>query len=131
MSGRYIKVSALVPDSREVGAIMRACRCSRAEAFLGWFSFIAWLDERTCDGSFPAAPADIDRVAGLSGFAKALENIGAIVYNGYLAVYTTRNVEGRTSKARNVAKAANALKAVKARQRKAVKLAKVGRDAKL
>ena len=131
MSGRYIKVSATVPDSREVCAIMRACRCSRAEAFLGWFTFIAKLDELTCDGSFQAAPADIDRVAGLSGFAKALENIGAIVFNKSIATYVTQNVYGKTTRARDRAKAANALKAVKARQRKAVKLAKVGRDAKL
>lgn len=114
MSVRFIRVPATKPYSQEISVIGRACHVSRAEAFLAWFAFVSWLDERTEDGVFPAGRKEVDAAARLTGFAAALESSGVLLFDGEFAYYRDIAELGRTSKRRCRIAREHALKAVKA-----------------
>ena len=76
---RWIKIETHTPDKAEIRHIARLCHCTKAEAFLAFFRVFVWLDEETDDGHVEFfTPGDADDIAGLKGFAEALQEVGWI-----------------------------------------------------
>lgn len=56
--------------------VSRLCKCSRADAFLGWFKLWRYFDQETDDGFVEHLTAiDIDDMAGVPGIAAVLEDV--------------------------------------------------------
>lgn len=79
----WIKIEKHTPDKPEVCGIAHHCKCSKAEAFLALFRFLAYADTQTTDGAIKFLTAEeADDHARLKGFGKALEAVGWVEFDG-------------------------------------------------
>lgn len=77
MAGDWLKVEAATPDKPEVFEIAVQVNIKPEEAFGRLFLVWRWFDQHTEDGNaVNVTSAYIDRVAGVSGFANAMRNVG-------------------------------------------------------
>ena len=100
----WIKVEVSTPDKTEMRVIARECHCSRADAFLAFFLFFRFADTQTDDGTLPMlTAADVDDIAGLPGFANAMETVGWLTVTS--TGFTVRNWDrhnGQSAKRRAI-----------------------------
>jgi hypothetical protein len=105
MAGDWIKVEKNTPHKPEISLVMRVCRCTRAEAFLGFFEVWNWLDDITADGEVPFVDrSEVDVQANIPGFAEAMEQAGWLVFhrNGGFTVRNWERHNGKSAKARGL-----------------------------
>jgi hypothetical protein len=78
----WLKVEKSTPLKPEIRQIARACGCSRGEAFAGWFRLWAVFDDLVDANGWlnNYSQSDADEDAGLDGIAKALEDVGWLVW---------------------------------------------------
>ena len=102
---KWIKVETHTPDKTELRQIARLCHCSKAEAFLAFFSVFVWLDEQTEDGHVDYfTPEDADEIAGLNGFGNALQEVRWITFSpGGAVVANWERHNGESAKKRCLA----------------------------
>lgn len=78
MAGDWLKMEAATPDKAETLAITAAMGWDDADLTVGkLFRVWRWFDSQTLDGNAPGVtPALLDRVAGVTGFAQAMQSVG-------------------------------------------------------
>lgn len=85
---RWLKVAVDTPYKQAIRNAARDCGCSRGDAFLAFFELYSWLDEQTDDGRLATDRAELDRWAGISGFAASLERSGWLTFQGDECIIT-------------------------------------------
>ena len=79
---RWLKVAVDTPYKQAIRNAARDCGCSRGDAFLAFFELYSWLDEQTDDGRLATDPAELNRWAGIPGFAESLSRSGWLTFRG-------------------------------------------------
>jgi hypothetical protein len=75
----WMKVEFTTPDKPEMIAAARMCKASAGDTFLAFFRLWSYFDNQTATGFLPDLTTDdLDRIAGLSGFGKAMAKVGWI-----------------------------------------------------
>lgn len=85
---RWLKVAVDTPYKTAIRNAARDCGCSRGDAFLAFFELYSWLDEQTDDGRLATDPAELNRWAGIPGFAESLERSGWLTFQGDECIIT-------------------------------------------
>lgn len=116
MAGDWLKVEKDTPDKPEVLAIAERLSITPEEAFGRCFKVWRWADSQTTDGNARSVTEiTLDRVAGLSGFAGALRQVGwLVVREGSLLIPNFDRHMGQSAKAR----ALTAIRVSQSRKRK-------------
>lgn len=78
MAGEWLKLECATPDKPEVFAITAAMGWDDPDLTIGkLFRVWRWFDQQTLDGNAPGVtPALLDRIAGVTGFAKCMSDQG-------------------------------------------------------
>ncbi|MYZ41401.1 conserved phage C-terminal domain-containing protein [Schauerella aestuarii] len=81
MAGDWIKFEVNTPEKQEVLAITFAMGWEDPDLTVGKLLRVwRWFDQQTVDGNAPSVSAALlDRIAGVSGFAQAMANVGWLV----------------------------------------------------
>jgi hypothetical protein len=79
---RWLKVAVDTPYKTAIRNAARDCGVSRGDAFLAFFELYSWLDEQTEDGRLATDPAELNRWAGIRGFAESLSRSGWLTFRG-------------------------------------------------
>ena len=75
----WMKVEFTTPDKPELMAASRICNASQADTFLAFFRLWTYFDEHTDTGFVKGFTTDdLDNMAGLKGFGKAMVKVGWI-----------------------------------------------------
>lgn len=98
----WIKVEVTTPDKPELLAAARLCGTSKGDTFLAFFRLWTYFDAHTATGIVQSlCLADLDQIAGVKGFGKAMGAVGwitedatGIVINGW------ERHNGKSAKAR-------------------------------
>ena len=85
---RWLKVAVDTPYKQAIRNAARDCGCSRGDAFLAFFELYSWLDEQTDDGRLATDRAELDRWAGIPGFAESLTRSGWLTFRGDICEIT-------------------------------------------
>ena len=85
---RWLKVAVDTPYKTAIRNAARDCGCSRGDAFLAFFELYSWLDEQTDDGRLATDPAELNRWAGIPGFAESLSRSGWLTFQGDECIIT-------------------------------------------
>ena len=103
---RWLKVAVDTPYKQAIRNAARDCGCSRGDAFLAFFELYSWLDEQTDDGRLATDPAELNRWAGIPGFAESLSRSGWLTFADGVCTITNweehngQNAKRRAEKAR-------------------------------
>lgn len=103
MAGDWLKVEVATPDKAEVLAITAAMGWDDPDLTLGkLFRVWRWFDQHTLNGDAPGVTsALLDRIAGVSGFAKTMESVGWLtISEGGLHLPNFERHNGKTAKNR-------------------------------
>lgn len=102
MAGDWMKIEKVTPDKPEIDGIATILDLDPDAVFGKCFRIWRWFDDHTTDGNAPSVTKNaIDRRAGVTGFADAMEKVGWLVTTGdsaKLPSFDRHN--GETSKAR-------------------------------
>jgi hypothetical protein len=80
MAGDWIKVESVTPNKPEVFKIADLCDIEPEHAFGSLLCIWIWADQHTEDGNAVSVTRKlVDRTAGVSGFADAMEKVGWLV----------------------------------------------------
>lgn len=103
MAGDWIKMEVCTPDKPEVFAITARMGWDDPDLAVGkLFRVWRWFDQQTTEGNAPGVTkALLDRIAGVRGFAEAMESVGwLVVANDGLSLPGFQKHCGRTAKDR-------------------------------
>lgn len=103
MAGDWLKIEVATPDKAEVLAITAAMGWDDPDLTLGkLFRVWRWFDQHTLNGDAPGVTsALLDRIAGVSGFAKTMESVGWLkISEGGLHLPNFERHNGKTAKNR-------------------------------
>ena len=103
MAGDWIKMEVCTPDKPEVFAITARMGWDDPDLAVGkLFRVWRWFDQQTTEGNAPGVTkALLDRIAGVSGFASAMESVGwLVVSDDGLSLPGFQKHCGRTAKDR-------------------------------
>lgn len=102
MAGDWMKVEKTTPDKPEIEAIAAALGIDPDAAFGKCFRVWRWFDDHTTNGNAPSVTKNaIDRRAGVTGFADAMEKAGWLqADNNGVSLPQFDRHNGETSKAR-------------------------------
>lgn len=83
MAGEWLKMDCSTPDKPEVFAITVAMGWDDPDLTVGkLFRVWRWFDQQTTDGNAKSVTASLlDRIAGVTGFAQAMRDVGWLVIN--------------------------------------------------
>lgn len=100
----WLKIEITTPYKPEITQISRLCSCSKADAFLAFFKFMAWADSITEDGFIEfLTEEDCDDHAGLKGFGKAFATVKWIDFrNGGAYINNFDRHNGQSAKRRTL-----------------------------
>ena len=103
MAGEWIKFEASTPEKQEVFAITAAMQWDDPDLTVGKLLKVwRWFDQQTIAGNAPSVTfALLDRISGVSGFAKAMCDAGWLVQtaDGFMLPHFDRH-NGKTAKDR-------------------------------
>lgn len=103
MAGDWIKMEASTPDKAEVLAITATMGWDDVDITVGkLFRVWRWFDQQTVNGNAPGVTqALLDRVAGVSGFAEAMQKVGWLtIKSSGITLPNFDRHNGKTAKAR-------------------------------
>lgn len=104
MAGDWLKIEAVTPDKPEIFSIAKELGLSPDDVFGKCFRVWVWFDAHTTNGECNGAGVTemlLDRYAGVTGFAKAMINVGWITDSDHgLAVHNFSKHNGESSKQR-------------------------------
>jgi hypothetical protein len=105
MAGDWIKLETVTPDKPEMFALAEYLNCSHGEAFLACVRVWIWADQQSRDGhALGVTKTAINRVAGVTGFAEALQEVGWLQdRGGVISVPNFDRHNGKTAKERALA----------------------------
>tara|TARA_Y100000310_G_scaffold312646_2_gene360151 strand:- start:247 stop:930 length:684 start_codon:yes stop_codon:yes gene_type:complete len=102
MAGDWIKIENVTPDKPEVYRIAEALNMDADSALGKLVRIWVWADQQTYDGHAASVTKTLlDRVAGVTGFANAMEKVGWL--NAHEGIFTFPNFDrhnGDTAKTR-------------------------------
>ena len=104
MAGDWLKLEASTPDKPEVLAITATMGWDDPDLTVGkLFRVWRWFDQQTTDGNaFGVTAALLDRIAGVSGFAQAMQKVGWLIVSGEgLKLPNFEKHNGATAKSRS------------------------------
>lgn len=98
----WIKVEITTPDKPEIVAAARICETTEEEAFTAFFRLWAYFDANTATGFMQGLKlSDLDKRAGISGFGKAMEQVGWITEDARgISIANWNRHNGKSAKAR-------------------------------
>jgi hypothetical protein len=103
MAGDWLKMDCSTPDKPEVLAITARMGWDDADLTVGkLFRVWRWFDQQTTDGNaVGVTSALLDRIAGVSGFAQAMQSVGwLVVSDAGLELPNFEKHNGATAKSR-------------------------------
>lgn len=105
MAGDWIKVEAVTPDKPEVHAMAEELGVAPEEVLGRLFRVWIWADQHTLSGdALSVTDALLDSVARVTGFAKAMRNVGWLRGVGKVNFPNFERHNGKTAKNRALAK---------------------------
>ena len=105
MAGDWLKIEANTPDKPEVIGIADMLSIHPAHAFGCLFMVWRWFDQHTTEGNASfVTKVTVDRLAGVTGFADAMVNVGwlSVLGDGSIALPNFGRHNGETAKQRGL-----------------------------